>query len=111
MFLLKLLITVCFVIVGVMMYYAKVCLLNDCKMQTGNGMRNIMPMEGFIIPFTKLKDFEFMLFLKLLISPVNPWLYMMIMFVVGLIVANVFVREKKNKQLTLNNLYPDNDDS
>jgi hypothetical protein len=113
MFLLKLLITLCFVIVGVIMYYVKVCLLNDCKMQTNSGIRNVMPLEGFTLPFKKLMENEPKLFLKLLLSPINPWIYMMVMAIIGLIVANIFIRkqQKKNKQLTMNNLYPDQEQS
>ena len=109
MFLLKLLISICFVIVGVMLYYMKICVVNDCKMNTPTGYRNIMPVEGFILPFKKLIELKPLLFLKLMMSPSNPWLYMTVMFLISLIVVNVTLKTniKNKKQLTMNDLYPD----
>jgi len=109
MFLLKLLISICFVIVGVMLYYMKICVVNDCKMNTPTGYRNIMPVEGFILPFKKLIELKPLLFLKLMMSPSNPWLYMTSMFLISLIVVNVTLKTniKNKKQLTMNDLYPD----
>jgi hypothetical protein len=111
MFLLKVLISICFVIVGVLMYYMKVCVVNDCKLKTPTGYRNIMPIEGFVLPFKKLFELNPVLFLKLMVSPSNPWLYMTVMFLISLIVVNVSlktnVKNNNNKQLTMNDLYPE----
>jgi len=110
MFLLKVLISICFVIVGVLMYYMKVCVINDCKLKTSTGYRNIMPIEGFVLPFKKLFELNPVLFLKLMVSPSNPWLYMTVMFLISLIVVNVSLKtnvKNNNKQLTMNDLYPE----
>ena len=75
---LKILIQICFIIIGIIIYYTRVCIFNDCKLLTNNGLKNVMPLDGFIEPFRNILNIK--LFLHLLLSPVNPWIYMIIMY-------------------------------